>query len=65
MRLSIIVAALITSLATAMPDPLPQGYTGPCSVDNCGVKGLKCRSLCVGWPSTDLALRKGCTCSNG
>jgi hypothetical protein len=66
MRLSIILATLLASIVTAMPDPLPQGYTGPCSADNCGVNGLKCRSrLCVPWPHTDPALRKGCTCSNG
>ncbi|KAH8731786.1 hypothetical protein GQ44DRAFT_603940 [Phaeosphaeriaceae sp. PMI808] len=65
MRFSFIIAAFLTSFAIAMPDPLPQGYSGPCERDNCGVNGLKCRSLCVPWPHTDPALRKGCTCSNG
>ncbi|KAF2023607.1 hypothetical protein EK21DRAFT_80500 [Setomelanomma holmii] len=65
MRLSLVIATLLASIVTAMPDPLPQGYTGPCSKDDCGVDGLQCGSLCVPWPSTDPALRKGCTCSNG
>jgi hypothetical protein len=65
MRVSIVLATLFASFVTAMPDPIPQGYSGPCSRDNCGVNGLKCQSLCVPWPHTDLALRKGCTCSNG
>ncbi|KAH7079678.1 hypothetical protein FB567DRAFT_126905 [Paraphoma chrysanthemicola] len=65
MRFSIVLATFLAAVVTAMPDPLPQGYTGPCSKDNCGVNGLQCRSLCVPWPSTDPALRKGCTCSSG
>jgi hypothetical protein len=66
MRLAIIVAAFLASIVAAMPDPLPQGYTGPCSNDNCGVSGTVCRSqICVPWPHTDLDKRKGCTCSNG
>ncbi|PSN75372.1 hypothetical protein BS50DRAFT_568047 [Corynespora cassiicola Philippines] len=68
MRFSVIVAAILPALALAMPDPLPQGYSGPCSVSDCGVNHLDCRgrgNLCVGWPSTDPALRKGCTCSTG
>ncbi|KAF1945549.1 hypothetical protein EJ02DRAFT_338598 [Clathrospora elynae] len=65
MRFTIVLVTLLASIATAMPDPLPQGFTGPCSKDNCGASGLKCPSLCVPWPHTDLALRKGCTCSNG
>lgn len=65
MHFSVVFATLLASIAVAMPDPVPQGYNGPCSVDNCGVKGLKCQSLCVPWPHMDPALRKGCTCSNG
>lgn len=65
MRSNIIITSFLAGLAVALPDPTPQGYTGPCSVDNCGVNGLKCPSLCVPWPSTDPALRKGCTCSTG
>lgn len=65
MRFTILITSLIVGLAAALPDPTPQGYTGPCSKDNCGVNGLQCRSLCVPWPSTDPALRKGCTCSTG
>ncbi|EMD67404.1 hypothetical protein COCSADRAFT_34222 [Bipolaris sorokiniana ND90Pr] len=64
MRFSIVVATFFASVALAMPDPLPQGYNGPCARDNCGVNGLNCgRRLCVGWPNTDPALRKGCTCT--
>ncbi|KAF7680291.1 hypothetical protein GT037_001942 [Alternaria burnsii] len=50
-----------------MPDPLPQGYSGPCAKDNCGVSGQVCSggAICVGWPSVDPAKRKGCTCSRG
>ena len=29
MRFSVIVAAILPALALAMPDPLPQGYSGP------------------------------------
>ncbi|KAF2646588.1 hypothetical protein P280DRAFT_386576 [Massarina eburnea CBS 473.64] len=68
MRFSIITSTILLTLASALPDPTPQGYTGPCSVDNCGVNGLDCTykgNLCVPFPSTDLALRKGCTCSTG
>ncbi|KAJ4988610.1 hypothetical protein SVAN01_05901 [Stagonosporopsis vannaccii] len=67
MRFTFIVASLLVGLAAALPDPLPQGYTGPCSDNNCGVSGTRCGSgrLCVPWPSTDPALRKGCTCSTG
>lgn len=65
MRFTMIIATVMAGMALAMPDPLPQGYTGPCSKDNCGVNGLVCRSLCVPWPHTDLDKRKGCTCSNG
>lgn len=65
MRLFIIVATFLAAVVTAIPEPLLQGYSGPCSKDNCGVNGLKCRSLCVGWPTTDPALREGCTCTNG
>lgn len=66
MRFSVVLATFIASVALAMPDPLPQGYTGPCSNDNCGVTGQKCTNqICVPWPHTDLDKRKGCTCSNG
>ncbi|KAL6704393.1 hypothetical protein ACN47E_008245 [Coniothyrium glycines] len=68
MRASFILTTLLASIAVAMPDPLPQGYSGPCAVDNCGVNGLDCRgkgNLCVGWPTTNPATRKGCTCSTG
>jgi len=65
MRFAIIIASVIAGLAAALPDPTPQGYTGPCSNDNCGVNSLQCGNrLCVPWPSTDPALRKGCTCSS-
>ena len=66
MRFAILITSIIIGLATALPDPTPQGYSGPCETSNCGVTGAKCRSgaLCVGWPNTDPALRKGCTCSN-
>jgi hypothetical protein len=66
MRFTVLITSIIIGLATAMPDPTPQGYSGPCDVSNCGATGAKCRSgaLCVGWPNTDPALRKGCTCSN-
>src|SRR5690242_8552958 len=65
MRFTIIIASLLVGIATALPDPTPQGYTGPCSDNNCGVSGKQCSAgrLCVPWPSTDPALRKGCTCS--
>jgi hypothetical protein len=66
MRLTIIVAAFFASIVVAMPDPLPQGYTGPCSNNACGVSSKNCgNQICVPWPSTDPALRKGCTCSLG
>ncbi|KAF1969788.1 hypothetical protein BU23DRAFT_475803 [Bimuria novae-zelandiae CBS 107.79] len=68
MRFTIVLASLLFTLASAMPDPLPQGFTGPCSTKDCGVNHLDCTNrgnLCVGWPSTDPALRKGCTCSTG
>ncbi|KAF2246108.1 hypothetical protein BU26DRAFT_61854 [Trematosphaeria pertusa] len=68
MRLTVVITTLIVALTSALPDPTPQGYTGPCSVTDCGVSHLDCRNkgnLCVPWPSTDPALRKGCTCSLG
>jgi hypothetical protein len=68
MRLSTIFMTFLVTIVTAMPDPLPQGYTGPCSETNCGVDGLNCRKkhqLCVPWPSMEEELRKGCTCSYG
>jgi hypothetical protein len=67
MRFPVIVAAFLASVAIAMPDPLPQGFSGPCSKNNCGVSGKVCAggAICVGWPSTDPAKRKGCTCSQG
>lgn len=67
MRLSVVLATLLVAIVSAMPDPLPQGYTGPCKPNNCGASGTKCRNgyLCVPWPHTDPALRKGCTCSLG
>lgn len=64
MRFAIIFASFVAGLAVALPDPTPQGYAGPCANDNCGVNGLQCGNrICVPWPSTDPALRKGCTCS--
>ncbi|KAF2465168.1 uncharacterized protein BDR25DRAFT_199610, partial [Lindgomyces ingoldianus] len=54
------------SLASALPEPAPQGHTGPCSRTDCGVHHLDCTNrgyLCVPWPHADPALRKGCTCS--
>ncbi|KAF9737482.1 hypothetical protein PMIN01_05261 [Paraphaeosphaeria minitans] len=68
MKLAVAIASLLVTLAAAMPDPLPQGYTGPCSTRDCGVDHLDCTrrgNLCVPWPHTDPALRKGCTCSVG
>ncbi|KAF2191872.1 hypothetical protein K469DRAFT_718932 [Zopfia rhizophila CBS 207.26] len=68
MRFIVVLAALLTGIAFAMPDPLPQGYNGPCSTKDCGVNHLDCTrrgNLCVAWPHTDPALRKGCTCSSG
>ncbi|EAT77087.2 hypothetical protein HBI56_207930 [Parastagonospora nodorum] len=66
MRFSIIVATLLASIVTAMPDPLPLGYNGPCSRDNCGASGTNCGNrICVGWPSTEIEKRKGCTCTTG
>ncbi|KAF2865724.1 hypothetical protein BDV95DRAFT_506333 [Massariosphaeria phaeospora] len=66
MRLSIILSTLLMGVALALPDPTPQGYSGPCSTSNCGVSGKTCSGgrLCVGWPSVDPAKRKGCTCSS-
>ncbi|KAH6622501.1 hypothetical protein F5144DRAFT_329494 [Chaetomium tenue] len=42
-------------------------YTGPCSTSACGAEGKPCGRgyLCVPYPHTDPALRKGCTCSYG
>ncbi|KAF2113498.1 hypothetical protein BDV96DRAFT_495937 [Lophiotrema nucula] len=68
MRSIVFLTTIFISLAIALPDPIPQGYTGPCSVTDCGVNHLDCRNkgnLCVPWPSTDPAKRKGCTCSTG
>jgi hypothetical protein len=62
------IALTLTNLASALPDPVPQGYTGPCSETDCGVNHTNCRKkgyLCVPWPHVDPALRKGCTCSAG
>ncbi|KAF2730234.1 hypothetical protein EJ04DRAFT_445476 [Polyplosphaeria fusca] len=64
MQLSIILMAVMASFAfaRALPDPTPQGYTGPCSDTNCGAKGDNCyKKGCVSWPS--LGAPKGCTCS--
>jgi hypothetical protein len=63
-----LILTSLLALAAALPDPTPQGYTGPCSARDCGVNHLNCAAksqLCVPWPSTDPALRKGCTCSLG
>ncbi|KAF2749072.1 hypothetical protein M011DRAFT_399611 [Sporormia fimetaria CBS 119925] len=67
MRLSIFITAVLTTVVAAMPDPLPQGYTGPCTTAACGASGKACPRgyLCVGWPVLDPALRKGCACSYG
>ncbi|CAA9963117.1 hypothetical protein PTTW11_07060 [Pyrenophora teres f. teres] len=66
MLLSTMLTTLLATLVIAYPDPTPQGYSGPCEVDNCGVSGSKCSAgrLCVGWPNVNPALRKGCTCSS-
>ncbi|EOA84081.1 uncharacterized protein SETTUDRAFT_92088 [Exserohilum turcica Et28A] len=66
MRPTILITSFLISIALALPDPTPQGYTGPCSNDNCGVTGKNCGGqICVPWPSFDLDKRKGCTCSLG
>jgi hypothetical protein len=70
MRLSILVATLLATLALAVPASVEmletRAYTGPCAQTNCGVTGKNCGYLlCVPWPHTDLELRKGCTCSYG
>jgi hypothetical protein len=65
--LPLAVLALLTALATALPDPLPQGYTGPCSKNECGADRKICPRgyLCVPTPHPDLDKRKGCSCSYG
>ncbi|KAA8617605.1 hypothetical protein Ptr902_02513 [Pyrenophora tritici-repentis] len=67
MRLSTILATLLATLAVAYPDPTPQGYSGPCTENKCGINGNQCGTgqICVGWPHTSPALRKGCACSTG
>ncbi|KAF2791817.1 hypothetical protein K505DRAFT_223056, partial [Melanomma pulvis-pyrius CBS 109.77] len=53
------------TLAAALPDPTPQGYSGSCTKSDCGASHKVCGSgyLCVGYPTLDPATRKGCTCS--
>jgi hypothetical protein len=66
MRFSILLTSALVALVSALPDPTPQGFSGPCSRDNCGASGKNCGNLlCVPFPSTDPTLRKGCTCSVG
>jgi len=57
----------LAGLAVALPKPVPQGYTGPCSDTDCGGIGNKCRRgyMCVPFPTTIPAEREGCTCSYG
>ncbi|KAE8828162.1 hypothetical protein PTNB73_06619 [Pyrenophora teres f. teres] len=49
MLLSTMLTTLLATLVIAYPDPTPQGYSGPCEVDNCGVSGSKCSAgrLCM------------------
>ncbi|KAH8891776.1 hypothetical protein GQ53DRAFT_864510 [Thozetella sp. PMI_491] len=57
-----LATVLLSSLA------VQAAYTGPCSTTDCGENHLDCRgrgNLCVPYPSTDPALRQGCTCSTG
>ncbi|KAL8303134.1 hypothetical protein RB601_008031 [Gaeumannomyces tritici] len=63
-----ILVAAMASLVAAVPALQPRQYTGPCETTNCGAQGLDCThrgNLCVAFPHTDAALRKGCTCSVG
>jgi len=69
MHISTTLTALAALIAASVANPAPfVPYTGPCSSTNCGATGLNCQAmhlLCVPWPHTDPALRKGCTCSYG
>ncbi|KAF2648138.1 hypothetical protein K491DRAFT_699135 [Lophiostoma macrostomum CBS 122681] len=67
MHLSILISALFALAASALPEPIPQAYTGPCTTNDCGASHKVCGSgyLCVGYPTLDPATRKGCTCSYG
>jgi hypothetical protein len=66
MRFAIVIA-LFAGVALASPSLMePRAYYGPCSSSDCGASHLNCGNrICVGWPTTDPATRKGCTCSSG
>jgi hypothetical protein len=48
MRLSIIAATLLATIAVAMPDPVPQGYTGPAQKTTAAPQGRSAGAvICV------------------